>query len=228
MTMSGKPVLYGSPLSPFVRKVAVVLEEKNIAYDWKPVRPHDRDETFQKISPLGKIPAYQDDKVALADSSVISMYLEKIYPSPALYPADAVGLAKALWFEEYFDGAMITPMNTIYFQKFFNPKFLGKPTDMVLLKEAEATLPSMLAYLESQVTPDRWLAGDHFSIADITIAGAFADLVITRFDVDKRLYPRLATLVSRALARPSFAKCLAFTQQFVSKMEEKLAASKLP
>ena len=70
------PVLYGAPLSPFVRKVAITLEEKNIPFDWNPVRPHDRLEAFRAISPLGKIPAYKDNALALADSSVICFDLE--------------------------------------------------------------------------------------------------------------------------------------------------------
>jgi glutathione S-transferase len=217
------PVLYGSPLSPFVRKVAVVLEEKGVAYEWKPVRPHDRDEEFKKISPLGKIPAFRDERVALADSSVISMYLEKTYPQVPLYPADAVNLARAMWFEEYFDGAMIVPMNTIYFEKFFNPKFYNNPTDEKKLAEAEAALPPLLDYLESQVNSEQWMVGDSFSIADISLAVGFADLGFARFDVDAARYPKFAAYVKRIHARASFVKCAASTHEFVRKMEEKLA-----
>lgn len=227
MPQKSVPVLYGSPISPFVRKVAVVLEEKGIDYTWKPVRPHDRDEEFQKISPLGKIPAYRDEKIALADSSVINFYLEKTYPDKPLYPIDTIELAKALWFEEYFDSALIVPMRTIYFEKFFNPKFLGKPTVLELLREAEeVTLPPMLAYLEAELRPDQWIVGNQFSIADISLAVGFADLDIACVDINMGLFPKLAAYVRRIHSRASFTKCAAFTQRFVKKMEEKLAAVK--
>jgi len=220
------PILYGAPLSPFVRKVAVAMEEKNIAYEWNPVRPHDRLEEFGRISPLGKIPAYKDDLVALADSSVICFYLEKTHPEKSLYPADTLELVRALWFEEYFDGGMITPMSTVYFQKWMNP-LLGKPMDEALVKEAiEITLPPMFDYLESQLKPNRWMVGEHFSIADISLAVGFMNLHLAGYPLDKMRYPKLAGYVERALERPSFKKCEAFMQVFIRKMKEKLSKPK--
>jgi len=219
------PILYGAPLSPFVRKVAVLLEEKNIAYEWNPVRPHDRLEEFQRISPLGKIPAYQDDKVALADSSVICFYLEKTHPEKPLYPTDTLELVRALWFEEYFDGTMITPLSTIYFQTWMNP-LLGKPVDEAALKAAHEAVPPMFAYLESELNPNQWMVGDTFSIADISLTGGFLNLRLTDFKIDKQRYPKLAAYVERALERPSFKKCEVFMQGFIAKMKEKLLAQK--
>jgi len=215
------PILYGAPLSPFVRKVAVMLEEKNLPYEWKPVRPHDRDEEFRRLSPLGKIPAYRDDKIGLADSSVICFYLEKTHPEPALYPSDTLELVQALWWEEYFDGALVAPMSVIYFQRWANPLFRGKPTDETPLKEAlEVTLPPMLAYLESNLKPDRWMIGDTFSIADISLATGFVNLHWADYKLDAALYPKLTAYVERTLARPSFKKCALFERAFIEKMKE--------
>jgi glutathione S-transferase len=211
------PILYGAPLSPFVRKVAVVLEEKGVAYDWNPVRPHYPEGEFKTISPLGKIPAYRDDKIALADSSVICFYLEKAHPKIPLYPTDTPELVRALWFEEYFDGAMITPLSVIYFQQFWNPEFLGKPTDENALKEAlEVTLPPMFSYLESQLKPDEWMVGNRFSIADISLTGGFLNLQMAGWEMDAKAYPKLARYIRRAQERPSFQKIAAFTREFLA------------
>ncbi|WP_257265790.1 glutathione S-transferase family protein [Endozoicomonas sp. ONNA2] len=81
--------LYGVPLSPMVRKVLLALEIKQIDYQLVPVTPFMKPEGFEKISPLKKIPAWQDDKVTLADSTVICEYLEDRYPKQALYPTAA-------------------------------------------------------------------------------------------------------------------------------------------
>lgn len=218
-----QPILYGAPLSPFVRKVAVVLEEKAIAYDWKPVRPHDfTAPDFLAISPLGKIPAYKDDKASLADSSVISFYLEKIYPEHPLYPDDTIALARALWFEEYVDGAMVTPMSDIYFHKFFNP-LIGKPADQNVLKDAiENRLPPMLAYLESQLKSAQWLVEDRFSIADITVAGSFLNLHMANYFIDEKAYPRLTAHIRNSYERPSFTKCNKSARDFLNSVKEKV------
>jgi glutathione S-transferase len=63
-----------------------------------PVNPFTAGPEYRKLSPLGRIPAFQDDKTTLADSSVICAYVERTNPQPALYPTDAVAYAQALWF----------------------------------------------------------------------------------------------------------------------------------
>ena len=65
------PTLYGVGLSPFVRKVRVVLAEKSVPYDHDPVVPGNPDPEDRKMSPLGKIPALRDGDRAFSDSSVI-------------------------------------------------------------------------------------------------------------------------------------------------------------
>ena len=79
-------ILYGTSYSPFVRKILVTLAEKNITFEHVPVFFHAPDEAFQACSPLGKIPAFEDDGFRLADSSAISAYIEAKYPSPVLWP----------------------------------------------------------------------------------------------------------------------------------------------
>src|SRR5262245_55656969 len=95
--------VYGVPLSPFVRKVLLLLEFKGIAYENELVMPFSRDPNFLSKSPLAKIPAYEDEYVTLCDSTVICQYLDDKYPQSPLYPRNRVEKARALWFEEYSD-----------------------------------------------------------------------------------------------------------------------------
>ncbi len=215
------PTLYGAPLSPFVRKVAIFLEEKGVAYEWKMVRPHDRDEAFKGLSPLGKIPAYKDDKTGLCDSSVICFYLERTYPDPALYPSDTVELARAMWFEEYFDGAMIKPMSDIYFHSYFNPRFLAKPTDEAVLADAQAKLPPLLDYIEAQLKPGEWMVENRFSIADIALGTGFANIALAGVKPDRTRNPKLAVYIERLYKRPSFVKIVGAMDAFIPTIKVK-------
>ena len=55
------PTVYGANASPFVRKVRVVLSEKNIPYELEPVFPGPMaPPEFRTLSPLNKIPAFRD------------------------------------------------------------------------------------------------------------------------------------------------------------------------
>jgi glutathione S-transferase len=65
-------IIYGSSISPFVRKVLVALNEKGIRYEHRPVAPQAEDADFRAASPMGKIPAIDHDGFRLADSSAIS------------------------------------------------------------------------------------------------------------------------------------------------------------
>src|SRR5262250_2854595 len=93
-----RPVrIVGSYLSPYVRKVLVVLDLKGIPYEIDPIIPFMGDDRFSALSPLRRIPVLIDDRVTLADSSVICEYLEERRPEPALAPRDVVERARARW-----------------------------------------------------------------------------------------------------------------------------------
>ena len=98
--------IIGSYLSPYVRKVLVVLDLKGIPYESDPIVPFYGDERFSEISPVRRIPVLIDSHATLTDSSVICQYLEDLCPEPALYPANIVDRAHARWLEEYADSRM--------------------------------------------------------------------------------------------------------------------------
>src|SRR5262245_9125175 len=129
------PTVYGANASPFVRKVRVALAEKGVPYELEPVMPGPgMPPEFRQMSPLGKIPAFRDGERILADSSVIIAYLERTHPTPPLYPADAYDYARALWFEEYADGGLVTQIGAIFFQRIVGPRFFGRPTDEAVVE----------------------------------------------------------------------------------------------
>jgi glutathione S-transferase len=59
--------LHGATISPYVRKVAITLNEKGIEYNLNPVNPFPAPKEHFEISPLGKIPAITDGDYSLAD-----------------------------------------------------------------------------------------------------------------------------------------------------------------
>ena len=79
-------IIYGSVVSPFVRKLLGYLGEKGIEFELKGVGIGDPDPGFRAASPLGKMPAMDDDGFLLADSSAIIQYGEAKLPVPALIP----------------------------------------------------------------------------------------------------------------------------------------------
>ena len=89
--------IVGSYLSPYVRKVLVVLDRKGVPYEIDPIVPFFGDQRFSSASPIRRVPVLIDDRVTLPDSSVICQYLEERWPEPALYPRDVAERAQARW-----------------------------------------------------------------------------------------------------------------------------------
>ncbi len=197
--------LYGAGLSPFVRKVRVVLAEKNVPYEHDPVVPFNVSAEYKAISPLGKIPAWRDEKGPLSDSSVICQYLEKRHPSPSVYPSDPYECARALWFEEYADSAVVAVAGAkIFFPRIVGPRFFNQPADEAAIGKAiTEELPPLFDYLESQISGD-WLVGNQFSIADIGVGTPFVNMRLAGVSVDTARWPKLARYVARVHERPSF------------------------
>jgi glutathione S-transferase len=210
--------LHGAALSPFVRKVRIVLAEKNIPYDFDSQVPI-ADEVLA-LHPQRKMPILRDGDVVVPDSSVICAYLERTHPSPALYPQDPAEFAKALYLEEYADAHMPESMGAVVFERFVKPNLLQQPTDTVRLQEligvaterwfghpksaGGRAMPSVMDYLESQVPTDRDTIFPRFTVADAAIGAHLGWLAPAGFEIDAKRWPRTARYYRALLDRPSF------------------------
>ena len=87
-------IVYGSSLSPFVRKVLAFAAEKGIEVESRPVGLGSEDPEFREASPFGKMPALVDGDYCLADSSAIIHYLEALHPEPAALLRDGGVIAE--------------------------------------------------------------------------------------------------------------------------------------
>jgi len=203
-------IVYGVSLSPFVRKVCAVLEEKGLPFELKVVVPGGNPpQEFKEISPLGKVPAFRDGDKGLCDSSVICAYLERKNPNPPLYPKDDYEYARALWFEEYADTALLSAITPVFFERVVKRMIMKKEPDEAAIQAAiEERQPAIFDYLEGQIGGREYFAGAQFSIADISIATMFPSLEYGGIALDGARWPNLKRVVDATLARPSFAKSL--------------------
>jgi len=203
------PIVHGVSLSPFVRKVRAALVEKGVEYELASVMPGSPDESFRSISPLGKVPVYQEGAFSVPDSSVICAYLERRHPSPPLLPADDEGYARVLWLEEYADTKLVEVFGPLYSQRVIQTIVFKQPCDEAVVAGALRDLvPPAFDYLESELSEDGWIVGDAFGLADLTIGAMFVGFRHAGEFVDAERWPRLAAYVARVEARPSLASLI--------------------
>jgi glutathione S-transferase len=200
-------ILYGSSLSPYVRKVLACCGEKGIEVELKPTGAPNFDPDYLDASPFRKMPALRDGDYLLADSSAIVHYLEAKFPEKPLIPAEPKARGKAIWFEEFSDTVLVSCGGKIFYNRIVAPRFLGKPGDEEAARQAELNdLPPILDYLETVVPADGgYLVSDELTLADIAVASPFANFRHTNTKLDPDKYPRTVAYVDRILARPSLA-----------------------
>lgn len=216
-------IVYGGSLSPFVRKVMVVLAEKGVEAQNENVNPFAPPPEFLAISPLKRIPVLRDtdqpEPNTLPDSSIICDYLEQKFPNPLLYPKDPFQRARALWFEEYADSQMAQNLVRTFFFERVVKKMMKQETDEAVCAAAkDKYMPAAFDYLEKEIGDHEFLAGIAFSIADISIGTMLVNMAHAGETVDAVRWPKLAAYIKRIHARPSFHAMIAKESAFVQRL----------
>lgn len=207
--------LYDSPTAPSPRRVRVFLAEKGIEVKRVEVdlrRMAQFDEAYAGRSPVAAVPMLElDDGTCIVESIAICRYFEALQPEPALFGRDAREQALVeMWsrraeFEGYLHVRDALRNSHPRFEDRGLPGVReGVPQIPALVQRALAGLRAFLDLLEARfATGTPWLAGDAYSVADITalVTLDFAQLV--NVALDDRTHPHLARWYERASARPS-------------------------
>ena len=211
-------IVYGSSLSPFVRKVVAFAFEKGIEVEVKPVGPGSQDLEFRAASPFCKMPGFRDGDFAISDSSAIVAYLDAVRPEPNLIPTEPRARARTIWFDEFSDTILFACGGKMFFNRIVGPRFMGIPGDQALADKAECEeLPPLLDYLESVIPESGYLVEDRLTLADISVASPFANLRHLNVVLDPARHPKTIAWAERILARPSFAPMLEQEARFLER-----------
>src|SRR5271170_357837 len=96
--------LYHLWLSPFARKVRVILKEKHLEFEMRVEKVWERRPEFLALNPAGEVPVLvEPDGTALSDANVIAEYLEEVYPDRPLLGATATARAECRRLIAWFD-----------------------------------------------------------------------------------------------------------------------------
>lgn len=207
------PLVIGSYLSPYVRKVLACLHLKGVAYRIDPIVPFYGNDAFERLSPLRRVPVLIDGDVMLADSTVICEYLDERYTEAPLLPAEPAARARARWLEEYADSKLGEAIVWHLFNQVVIRRFVwGEPPDEAVLQRArEVEIPQAMDYLETQLPAEGWLFGP-LGRADVAIAAFFRNAAFARWRIDAARWPRSAAFVERTLAQPAFERLRGFEE----------------
>jgi glutathione S-transferase len=222
--------VFGAPLSPFVRKVRLCLLERGLDYQLEMVMPFTPPEWYLQLNPLGRIPAFKDGELCLADSSVICQYLEEAYENTArLYGNNAAQRAQVRWLEKYADYEL-APLTTfgVFRNRILKPSS-GHPCNEESVQAAlNEKLPPHFDYLERQLGENDYFIGSQLSMADIAFACQLINMEHGGEVVDAGRWPALAAHFARMKALVSVQNLLPSEQRMTAKLIEMGKSAKQP
>jgi len=191
--------LYGSLTSPYVRKVRVLLKEKNIDHEFVIEGPTDAAGNVARLNPFGKVPVLvRDDGEVLFESSMIIDYLDGMC-SPSLIPQSG----ETRWQAQRWH-ALGQGMADAVVARLMEVRRAPEHQDSTLIHRQETKVAAALAFAESHVPGSEYLMGMQLTIADIAVGVAlgYTDL---RYPHEWRVAcPRLAAWFTAFGRRPSF------------------------
>jgi len=158
--------------APNPRRVRIFLAEKQIAVPFEEVEIMEgelRTPEFSGLNPWQRVPVLVlDDGTTIAESVAICRYFEELQPEPALFGRDAVGRALVEMWSRRVELGLFAAVAFVF--RHLHPKMSRLETPQVSAwGEANKTkVAEMLGLIDARLEQAHFIAGDYFSIADIT------------------------------------------------------------
>ncbi len=203
-------LLYHLPLSPYCRKIRLLLAEKRLSFELRMEKVWERRLDYLDLNPAGTVPCLiEDNALTIPGSAVISEYLDEAYPDTPMLGntlAERVEVRRlTAWFDEKF-AAEVT--NNLMGEKYLKRVAGRGHPDATALRQGYTQLREHLFYLGWLVEARPYLCGNTVTVADLAAA---AHLSVLDFlgDVDWSISPHTHDWYARMKSRPSFRPLLA-------------------
>jgi glutathione S-transferase len=202
-------LLHHFSLSPYCRKVRLVLAEKRLPFELLSERVWERRDEYLRLNPAGTVPTLVEDTgLVIPDSGVICEYLEEAYPDTPLLGrtlAERVEVRRLVaWFDGIFANDVTRPL---YGEKLFKRLSGRGNPDAAALRAGYANLRGHMEYLGWLAETRRCVAGAELTLADFTAAEHVSVLDFIG-DIDWAKFPPAKEWYVRIKSRPSFRSLL--------------------
>ena len=163
--------IYDFTQAPNPRRVRVFLAEKGLTVPFEQINigtADNRKPEFLKINPMGTLPVLElDDGTCISESVAICRYFEELHPHPPLFGADAKQRALVEMWNRRMEFNILQPIADAFRQR--HDFFKGRIRQLAEYAEVQRlNAEDGLDWLDRELAARRFIAGDQFSIADIT------------------------------------------------------------
>lgn len=199
--------LYVSPRAPNPRRVLMFLSEKGLQLPLQNVdlnAQEHKSTAFRAKSPLARIPALElDDGRVLTETRAICTYLEGLHPEPNLMGTDATERAFIEMADRRVEWYFMLPIGNCIRHTHPGLAPLEQPQFPDFGRSQGEKLLETAAWLDAELQRQPWIAGERFTIADITAFCALEFAKLMRFSAGAQGFAALQAWRDRVADRPS-------------------------
>lgn len=198
--------LHEAATAPNCRRVRIFLAEKGIEVPVVPVdlgKAENRQEPFRQMNPMGRVPVLElDDGTFIAESVAICRYFEQLQPEPALMGgSDPEEAARIEMWQRRMELEIALPIMQVF--RNTHPYFADRIDQYADYGEGQRShATKRLEWLDRELADREFVAGDEYSIADITAQIGIDFGRVTKFKVTEET-PNLLRWHQAVSARPS-------------------------
>jgi glutathione S-transferase len=158
--------------APNPRRVRVFLAEKGIKIEYEQVDITEfehKQPDFSNLNPLQRVPVLVlDDGSAISESMAICRYFEELQPEPPLMGAGPLGKAMVEMWQRRMELNLLFPVAQTFRHLHPAMKEMEKPQVAEWGEVNRPRVLTMLTFLDSELSGRPFIAGNRFSVADIT------------------------------------------------------------
>jgi glutathione S-transferase len=163
--------IHDSQTAPNPRRVRIFLAEKGIEVPYEQVdivKSDNRSAEFRRKNPIGTLPVLElDDGTCIAESVAICRYFEETHPQPPLMGTDARDRALVEMWQRRMEFEIFGPITQVF--RNLHPFFAGRIPQVAEWGEVNRkAAEGRMAWLDTVLAEREFIAGDRYTIADIT------------------------------------------------------------
>ena len=206
-------VLYHLPMSPYSRKVRLVLAEKKLPFELRVEKSWERRPEYLQLNPAGTVPTLvEPNGLAVADSGNICEYLDEAYPDTPLIGRTVAERVEVRRLVAFCDNVFAPAVTRNILDEKYMKRVAGRGNpDVATLRAGYAGLKAHMDHIGHLSEHRQWLAGAQLSLADFAFAAHLSALDFAG-EIDWSSSPATREWYARMKSRPSFRPLLAVRQ----------------
>lgn len=164
--------LYDGGRAPNPRRVRIYLAEKGLSVPLEQVdlgALAQKSPAFTAINPVQRVPALQlDDGTIISESIAICRYFEALHPEPPMFGKGAKDEAIAEMWQRRVEFHLLAPISHVFRNSHPAMKEMEVPQVPAWAEANKPRIADFLALLDRELKGRSFVAGDRYTVADIT------------------------------------------------------------